>query len=117
MRVGVSLAGFYESLSALGNRRGGGTIIFGLEDGTFRPLSGLDIAKTQADLTTYVDQKLSYPLRLEFTPVTLKEATILAAVVPECPAAYKPVYYLPKGLIGGSYLRVGNSNHQLSDPR
>ncbi len=106
----------YESLSGLCNRRGGGTIIFGLEDATFRPLPGLDIAKTQADLTTYVDQKMSYPLRLEFTPVVIGEATVLAAVVPECPAAHKPVYYRPKNLIGGSYLRVGNSNHELSDP-
>jgi ATP-dependent DNA helicase RecG len=106
----------YESLSGLGNRRGGGTIIFGLEDATFRPLPGLDIAKTQADLSAYVDQKMSYPLRLEFTPVLIGEATILAAVVPECPPAHKPVYYRPKNLIGGSYLRVGNSNHELSDP-
>ena len=106
----------YESLSGLSNRRGGGAVIFGLEDGTFRPLPGLDIAKTQADLAAYVDQKMSYPLRLEFTPVVLGEATILAVSVPECPASHKPVYYRAKNLIGGSYLRVGNSNHELSDP-
>lgn len=109
-------ARMYTSLSGLGNRRGGGTIIFGLEDATFQPLPGLDIAKTQADLATYVDQKMSYPLRLEFTPVVIGDATLLAVAVPECPPAHKPVFYRAKGLIGGSYLRVGNGNHELSDP-
>jgi ATP-dependent DNA helicase RecG len=106
----------YESISALSNRRGGGAIIFGLEDSTFRVLAGLDIAKLQPDLASFVDQRMSYPLRLEFTACSIDTGTVLAVGVPECPPAHKPVYYKGKGLIGGSYVRVGNTNHELTDP-
>lgn len=106
----------YESLSAFANRRGGGVIVFGLEDGTFRPVPGLDVAKIQEDLGAFVDQRMSYPLRLEFKACEIDGITVLAAAVPECPPAHKPVYYKGKGLIGGSYLRVGNANHVLTDP-
>lgn len=106
----------YESLSALGNRRGGGMLLFGIEDGTFKPVGGLDIAKLQEGLASFVDQRLSYPLRLEFGTCKVGGRQVLAVAVPECPQAHKPVYYLGKGLIGGSYLRVGNSNHVLTDP-
>lgn len=105
----------YESVSGLANRRGGGLIIFGLEDGTFRPVGGIDVASLQTSLTSFIDQRMSYPLRLDLIPCQIAGETILVAVVPECPAAHKPVYYRGKGLIGGSYLRVGNSNHVLSD--
>lgn len=105
----------YESVSGLANRRGGGLIIFGLEDGTFRPVGGIDVAALQTNLASFIDQRMSYPLRLEYLLCEIAGGTVLAAVVPECPTAHKPVYYRGKGLIGGSYLRVGNSNHVLSD--
>jgi ATP-dependent DNA helicase RecG len=105
----------YEPLSAFANRRGGGMIIFGLEDGMFRPVGDLDVARLQADLASYVDQKISYPIRLEFSPCAIGGEVVLAVTVPECPHQHKPVYYRNRGLIGGSYLRVGNSNHLLSE--
>ncbi|MFV2065019.1 MAG: helix-turn-helix domain-containing protein [Chloroflexota bacterium] len=105
----------YESLSAFGNRRGGGVIVFGLEDASFRTLGGLDIALLEHQLTSLVDQRLSYPLRLDFATCEISGNTVLAVAVPECPQAHKPVYYRNKGLVGGSYLRVGNSNHVLAE--
>lgn len=33
----------HEAISALANRRGGGVVIFGLEDSTFRPVGGLNV--------------------------------------------------------------------------
>lgn len=105
----------YESLSAFGNRRGGGVIVFGLEDASFRTLGGLDIAQLEHQLTSLVDQRLSYPLRLDFATCEISGNTVLAVAVPECPQAHKPVYYRNKGLVGGSYLRVGNSNHVLAE--
>lgn len=105
----------YESLSALANRRGGGAIIFGLEDGSFRPLGGLDLARLQESITSLVDQRMSYPVRLEFVACEVEGHRVLAVGVPECPQAHKPIYYRGKGIIGGSYLRVGNSNHVLSE--
>jgi ATP-dependent DNA helicase RecG len=105
----------YEPLSAFANRRRGGTIIFGLEDGTFKPVGGLNIPALQTNLASFVDQRMSYPLRLAFQPCDLDGVIVLAATVPECPVAHKPVFYRNKGLIGGSYVRVGNSNRLLSD--
>ena len=105
----------YESVSGLANRRGGGLIIFGLEDGSFRSVGDLDLASLQANLASFVDQRMSYPLRLDFLPCNIEGETVLAVLVPECPPAHKPLYYRNRGLIGGSYIRVGNSNHVLSD--
>ncbi len=105
----------HEALSAFGNRRGGGFIVFGLEDVSFRTVGGLDVGQLQHQLTSLVDQRLSYPLRLEFATCEVDDHTVLAVHVPECPPVHKPVYYRNKGLIGGSYLRVGNSNHVLSE--
>lgn len=105
----------YEALSALANRRGGGLLIFGLEDTTFRPVGGIDVAKLQSDLASLVDQRMSYPTRLEFHACDVDGAVVLAVRVPEAPPPHKPIYYRNKGLIGGSWLRVGNSNHVLSD--
>lgn len=104
-----------ESISAFGNRRGGGAIIFGLEDDTYRPVPGIDVSRLQADLAVLPGQRLSYPLRLEFTPCEVDGITVLGVNVPECPLAHKPVYDQRGGLIGGSFLRVGNTNHKLSD--
>lgn len=105
----------YESLSALSNRRGGGFIVFGLEDGTFRPVDDLDVARVQSDLASFIDQRMSYPIRCEFQPIDIGGMPILAVAVPECPAQHKPLYDTNRGIIGGSYLRVGNSNHRLSE--
>jgi ATP-dependent DNA helicase RecG len=105
----------YESLSAFANRRGGGLIILGLEDSTFRPVGGLNMAQLQADLASLVDQRMSYPIRLDFLACDIDGSTVLAVAVPECPQPSKPVYYKHRGLIGGSYLRVGNTNHLLSE--
>ena len=104
-----------ESLSAFANRRGGGTIIFGLDDNSYRPLPGLDVGRIQADLAVLPGQRLSYPLRLEFTPCDVDGVPVLAVRVPECPLVHKPIYDQRDGLIGGSYLRVGNTNHKLTD--
>ena len=92
----------YESLSAFANRRGGGLIILGLEDVTFRPVGGLNVAQLQADLASFVDQRMSYPLRLDFLLCDIDGTTVLAVAVPECPQQNKPVYYKNRGLIGGS---------------
>lgn len=105
----------YESLSAFANRRGGGLIVLGLEDTAFRPVGDLDVAQLQADLASFVDQRMSYPLRLDFLASAIDGVTVLAVAVPEAPQQSKPVYYRSKGLIGGSYLRVGNTNHVLSE--
>jgi ATP-dependent DNA helicase RecG len=105
----------YESLSAFGNRRGGGLIILGLEDSSFRPVGGIDVAQLQADLASFVDQRMSYPLRLEFLPCDLEGGTVLGVAVPECPQQNKPIYHRGRGLIGGSYLRVGNTNRLLGE--
>lgn len=104
-----------ESLSAFGNRRGGGTIVFGIDDSTYRPVGGLNISKLQADLAVLPGQRLSHPLRLEPLVCEVDGVTVLAISVPECPLVHKPIYDRRDGLFGGSWLRVGNTNHRLTE--
>ncbi len=54
-------------------------------------------------------------LRPEFTVEEIDGQTIVAVEVPEVVAEQKPCFYKPAGLQKGSYLRVANTNRQMTD--
>lgn len=54
-------------------------------------------------------------LRPEFTVAKVNDKTIVTVEVSALPAEQKPCFYKPAGLQKGSYIRVGNTNRQMSD--
>jgi ATP-dependent DNA helicase RecG len=54
-------------------------------------------------------------LRPDFTIEEINGQTIVAVEVPEVPIEQKPCYFNPAGLQKGSYIRVGNTNRQMTD--
>ncbi|MCX5885236.1 MAG: putative DNA binding domain-containing protein [Proteobacteria bacterium] len=106
----------YESLSAFANRPGGGVMLFGLEEDRNFEIVGVsnahDLQKIISDLAS---SEMEPPLRPDFTVEDIDGNTVVAVEISEIPAEQKPCYYKPKGLHKGSYIRVGNTNRQMTD--
>jgi len=105
-----------QTLSALSNRSGGGVILLGVDEAQGFSATGVrDSKKLQDDLAGLAADSMSPPVRPEFTVARIEGRTVLAAEIPECPAAQKPCHCKKDGLAGGSYIRVGASNRRMSD--
>lgn len=107
-------AELWRTLSAFANSPGGGVVLLGVDERANFAVTGLvDPKKAQEAVSSLCDQ-MEPPLRplaelqeLEGNPVLLIELAELAVV-------QKPCYLKAKGLTGGAYVRVGDSNRQLS---
>ena len=55
------------------------------------------------------------PLRPSFTVKDFEGKTVVAVEISEVPANRKPCYYKIAGLQKGAYIRVGNTNRQMTD--
>lgn len=105
----------FESLSAFSNHVGGGTVILGLDESRLFEVTGVgDAHRIQEDVSSLANSEMEPVLRPEFTIERIDGKTVVAVEVPEIPAEQKPCFYKPAGLQGGSYIRVGNTNRQMS---
>lgn len=106
----------YEALSAFANRTGGGVILFGLDETKDFSIVGVgDAHKLQEDVTSLASVNMDPALRPEFTVDDIDDLTVIAAEIDEIPASQKPCYYKTAGLPKGAYLRVGNTNRQMTE--
>jgi ATP-dependent DNA helicase RecG len=105
----------YEPLSGFANRTGGGVLLFGLdEDAEFAIVGVGDPQRLQEELA-HVASDMEPALRPQFTVDEIGGRPIVGAVIDEVSAAQKPCFYKPQGLPKGAYLRVGNTNRQMSE--
>lgn len=105
----------HKTLSAFGNREGGGIILLGVDETNAFAVSGIDdVARIQRDLINFVQTEMSYPLRLESTVADVDDRQVVAIQVMEAPFSQKPVYRRSLGLDKGSYYRSGTSNVQMT---
>jgi ATP-dependent DNA helicase RecG len=108
----------YDSLSAFGNRPGGGVILFGLDESQgFKVVGVGNLQQAQTDVSNLARSEMEPPLLVEFTVDEIDGASVLAIEVREVPNAQKPCYYKPKGLRGngGAYLRSGGTDRAMTD--
>jgi len=104
----------YRSLSALSNRRGGGVILFGVdEEKRFAVVGVWDVARLQQELAS-VASEMQPPLRLDFDVCQIEGQTVVAVTVPECPPGQKPCYWGRSRLEEGTYVRVGTTNRRMT---
>lgn len=105
----------HESLSAFANRSGGGVILLGLDENRSFEVVGVgDPQKIVADISQLAADAMEPRLNPEFTLAEVAGKTVLAVEVFEIATEQKPCFYKPAGLQSGSYIRVGNSNRQMS---
>ena len=106
----------YESLSAFANRTGGGVLLFGLDESGDFAISGVGNAqRLQEDVTHLASSEMEPPLRPNFAADEIDGQVVMGVEIDEVPATHKPCFYKPAGLPKGAYLRVGNTNRQMSD--
>ena len=106
----------YESLSAFANRMGGGVILLGLDENRAFEVIGVgDAHRIMEDVSSQATDNMEPALRPEFTLSEVDGKRVLAIEVFEVPAERKPCFYKTAGLRSGSYIRVGNTNRQMSD--
>ena len=106
----------YEPLSAFANRTGGGVLVFGLDESRDFSVVGVgDAHRLQEDITSLASADMEPALRPQFMVDEIDDETVVAVEIEETPAAQKPCFYKQAGLPKGAYLRVGNTNRQMTE--
>jgi ATP-dependent DNA helicase RecG len=106
----------YEPLSAFANRSGGGVLLFGLDEKSSFEVVGVgDTQRLQEEISHLAAADMEPALRPEFTVDEIDGETVVGVEVAEVPTAQKPCYFKTAGLQKGAYIRVGNTNRQMTD--
>ena len=105
----------YESLSAFANRTGGGVILLGLDENRAFEVAGVGEAhRIMEEVSGLAAENMEPALRPEFTLVEIQGKSVLAIEIFEVAPEQRPCFYKTAGLQSGSYIRVGNTNRQMS---
>lgn len=67
------------------------------------------------EITSLASDNMEPAIRPEFTVDDIDGLTVVAAEIDEIPASQKPCFYKTAGLPKGAYLRVGNTNRQMTE--
>ena len=106
----------YEALSAFANSPDGGILLFGLDENQGFEIVGVgDAHRLQEEVSHLASADMEPVLRPDFAVEDLDGKIVVAAEIAEVPADQKPCYYRPAGLQKGAYIRVGNTNRQMTD--
>ena len=105
----------YDTISAFSNNAGGGVLLFGLKEAAdFEVVGVYDAADLQKKITAQCKQ-MQPIVRAVFTCCRIGRKTVVAAEIPEIDIADKPCFYTGKGRLTGSYIRVGDSDEQMTE--
>lgn len=105
----------FASLSAFANRTGGGVILLGIDEKKEFEIVGVGNAHKLQEEISDIASQMEPAMRPEFSVVKVNDKTIVTIEMSSFPAEQKPCFYKPAGLQKGSYIRVGNTNRQMSD--
>ena len=119
IEVKSAAAGFprrcYDSFSSFANKNGG-LIIFGInEDKGFISENVYNVKELQKQISSLCNDSMEPKIRAEILPMEFEDKNILAVKINELPQNKKPCFYKPKGMKGGSYIRVGDSDMLMTD--
>lgn len=108
----------WRTVSSFSQKPGGGVIVFGGVDDKINKkitLVGVNnIAELQEKFSN-INNLMSFTIRPEYHILQYNKFNLLAIVVLECPAQFKPCHYKPAGLSKGSYIREGNTDRMMTE--
>lgn len=111
---GGAPARLWESISALANRPGGGTLIFGLSATTFEWMGVKSVDDLQRAVSNACSE-MNPPVRPRMTSFTDRQKTVLTVEISECPREHKPCHNRQSGLPSGAFIRVGDGDRRMTD--
>lgn len=104
----------WESVSALSNRSGGGTLLLGLSAIDYKIVGVGNPDQIQKDISATCSLMVP-PVRPSISVFTETGKRVVAVVIPECDRVHKPCYYGPSGMSSGSFIRVGDGDRRMTD--
>ena len=105
----------YDTLSSFSNQDAGGIIVFGLDEKQgFAAVGVYDLQDLQKNVTEQCNQ-MEPPVRAVFTAAELEGKLLCAAEIPAVDLADRPCYYMGRGRIKGSFVRVGDADLPMTD--
>lgn len=105
----------YDTLSSFSNQKGGGVIIFGVDEADNFSVCGVHDAQILQKEVTEQALQMEPPVRLVFTAAEINGKTVVSAEIGECDNFEKPCYYKGKGKLRGSYVRVGDADVPMTE--
>lgn len=105
----------YDTLSSFSNQDNGGIIIFGIDETRDYAVVGVyDLQDLQKNVTEQCNQ-MEPPIRALFSSTIINGHVICSLEIPGLDYAERPCYYKGKGIIKGSYVRVGDADLPMTD--
>ena len=106
----------FETLSAFANSDEGGVVLFGIDEASGFAVVGVSNAqKLQADVTALAHDKMEPALRPFFAVAEIDGRAVLGVRVASLSPLQRPCFFKDAGLPKGAFIRVGNSNRQMSE--
>jgi ATP-dependent DNA helicase RecG len=105
----------YNTLSSFSNQDAGGVIVFGIsEDKSYATVGVYNAQDLQKKVTEQCKQ-MEPAVRPLFSVAAVEGRTVVSAEIPGVDVAGRPVFYKGAGRLRGSYIRVGESDEQMSE--
>lgn len=106
----------YDTLSAFSNQDGGGTILFGIDEGKEYEVVGVyDMEDLQKKVNEQCKQ-MEPVVRPTFTLTVFEDGKgVVSAEIPAVDISERPCCYRGKGRVDGSWVRVGDSDEPMSE--
>ena len=105
----------YDSLSSFSNQDEGGVILFGIDEKDDFSIKGVYDAQDLQKKVAEQCKQMEPPVRALFTVCDIDGKKIVSAEIPGVDVDLRPVFYKGVGRIKGSYIRVGESDEQMSE--
>lgn len=104
----------YDTLSSFSNQDNGGIILFGVDESNDFNIAGVynahDLQKHVAEQCEQMEP-ICRPL---FTVAEINGKTVVSAEVPAIDFAERPAFYKGKGVVKGSYIRIGDNDNPMT---
>lgn len=105
----------YDTLSSFSNQKGGGIIIFGIDEKDNYKITGIDDVQLLQKKVVEQCEQMEPNVRPVFSYAEINGKTVVSIEIGECDIYEKPCFYRGKGKSRGSYIRVGESDKPMSD--
>ena len=105
----------FDTLSSFSNQDDGGVIIFGVDESDDYKAKGVYDAQDLQKKVTEQCKQMEPVVRALFTICEVDGAIIVSAEIPGVDISERPVFYKGVGRVKGSYIRVGESDEQMSE--